>query len=112
MRGEGPSKICRLLTAVPLLQIIHAIAVARSRPAWPETAPKPLVVSHNSQPAAAVASLSGPQRLGSCSMGNMVVVMALVMLGRDAASMLSKHFLPADAPSSAALQACHPTATT
>ena len=55
--------MCSLLTAVPLLQIIHAIAVARSRPAWPVTAPKPLVVSHNDQPAAAVASLSGPQRL-------------------------------------------------
>ena len=89
MRGEGPSEICSLLTAVPLLQIIHAIAVARSRPAWPETAPKPLVVSHNNQPAAAGASLSRPQRLGSCSMGNMVVVMSLVMLGCDASQALS-----------------------
>lgn len=54
--------MCSLPTAVPLLQIIHAIAVARTRPAWPVTAPKALVVSHNDQPAAAVASLGGLKR--------------------------------------------------
>ena len=81
--------MCSLLTAMPLLQIIHAIAVARSRPAWPMTAPKPLVVSHSDQPAAAAASLSGPQRLGSCSVGNIVAVMTFVMLGRDASQAFS-----------------------